>query len=200
MANSILPQRQVFNATHRWQWGIKAGVNYDWVSDMQDGVAKFGFRTGITAEKYLAFNCYFQPSLVLTSRGFSFLQQNYYEGGYQAYFLEIDGLFIFKFGSSKGARGLFFGGGPYFSFGLFGNSEITDLRASATNHEPDIFKTFGSHPNALTKWDIGFHPGLGYDFNKHWQIAAYYNLGLNRVKGGTNWQWRGGHVVLVYTF
>lgn len=196
----ISAQRQVFNASHRWEWGIKAGVNYDWVSNMQDGVSKLGFRLGAKVEKHLAFNCYFQSSWMFTSRGFSFSQKNYLEGYFQAYFLEINGLFLFKFGNSKKKEGFFLGGGPYFAYGLLGNSKITDLRASSANHNPEYFKTFGRHPNALTKWDIGFHAGVGYDFNTHWQIAVYYNLGLNRVKGETNWQWRGGHAVLVYSF
>lgn len=180
-----------------WQFGIKASGSYDKTSIKEGSQMKLGYKAGFVAEKHLVYMLYFQPSVQFTQKGYKYEIPYGFRDETCFSMLEFDAGLLLKFGDERLKRGMFLSLTPYITKAL-------GLKWSQTNikpHSPEynITRTtneFGS----LNTLDIGFKLGIGYDFNRHWEIAANYTFGLNRIAYTNNFKWRGANLNLIYFF
>jgi hypothetical protein len=180
-----------------WRYGLKFDGSYDGSTQSQGITKKFGFKVGFVAEKHLIYNIYFHPSLTLNKKGFESEIKNGYSDKLNGYFLDFDASIQLKFGDERDQTGFLISLTPYFTYGLWGNTEQTDLKpTSATLNQTTTYKTF----DVIKKEDVGFLIGAGYDFNKHWEINANYYFGLLHLQDYNNFRWRGLTVGLEYFF
>ena len=180
-----------------WQFGIKASGSYDKVSIKSKSEMKLGYKAGFVAEKHLVYMLYFQPSLQFTQKGykyeipFGFRDEVYFS------MLEIDAGLLMKFGDERLKRGMFLSLTPFVTKALSVNWTQTNINSANPEYNQTTTSNSLEYLNTL---DIGFKLGIGYDFNRHWEIAANYTFGLNRISVYNNHKWRGVNLNLIYFF
>ncbi len=180
-----------------WQFGIKTSGSYDKVSIRNGGKSKLGYKLGFLAEKHLLYMIYFQPSVQYSQRGYEYEIINGFHEITTYNALEIDAGLLLKFGDDRLKRGLFFSITPYISRGISVNSSRTNINPNSPEYNQTITsKDFGY----INKKDGGFKLGIGYDLNKHFEIATNYTFGFNKINNTTNYKWRGFNLHLVYFF
>ncbi len=192
------PQKSsVKSSKEPWRVGIKIGGSYDNLSMKSGGESKFGFRTGITADKPLVYNLYFQPSLNFVKKGFKYEIANGYRLDANAMMVEVELGLALKFGDNRLKRGFFLNMIPYYTYGIGGKTISTDLNTNSQDFGKETeYKTFEYN----NTYDIGFKLGAGYDFNKHCSISANYTFGMNKYSNTTNYHWRGWTAQLMFFF
>lgn len=180
-----------------WQFGIKTSGSYDKVSIRNGGKSKLGYKLGFLAEKHLLYMIYFQPSVQYSQKSYEYSIRNGFHEITTYNALEIDAGLLLKFGDDRLKRGLFFSITPYISRGISVNSNRTNINPNSPEYNQTITsKEF----DYINKKDAGFKLGIGYDFNKHFEIAANYTFGFNKINNTTNYKWRGFNLHLVYFF
>ncbi len=192
------PQKShVKSSREPWRFGLKIGGSYDDTSVNIGCFPKFGFRTGVTAEKHLVYNLYFQPSVNFVKKGFKHDIENHFKEDINAMYLEVEASLAMKFGDERLKRGFFLNLIPYYTFGIAGKSEFTDLNPTSANlNQVTEYKTFERY----NSYDIGFKLGAGYDFNKRWTVSANYTFGMNKFSNTANLYWRGWSAQLMLFF
>lgn len=180
-----------------WQFGIKTSGSYDKVSIRNGGKSKLGYKLGFLAEKHLLYMIYFQPSVQYSQKSYEYEIRNGFHEITTYNSLEIDASLLLKFGDDRLKRGLFFSITPYISRGISVNSSRTNINPNSSEYNQTISsKEF----DYINKKDGGFKLGIGYDFNKHFEIATNYTFGFNKINNTTNYKWRGFNLHLVYFF
>lgn len=180
-----------------WQFGIKASGSYDKTSIKNGSKLQLGYKAGFVAEKHLVYMLYFQPSIQFTQKGykyeipFGFRDEVYFS------MLEIDAGLLMKFGDERMKKGMFFSITPYLTKTLSVDWSQTNINPINPNYNQTITTNSLEYLNTL---DLGFKLGLGYDFNRHWELSANYTFGLNRISITNNYRWRGVNLNLVYFF
>ena len=180
-----------------WQFGIKTSGSYDKVSIRNGGKSKLGYKLGFLAEKHLLYMLYFQPSVQYSQKSYEYEIRNGFHEITTYNSIEIEAGLLLKFGDDILNRGMFFSITPYISRGLAVNSNRTNINPNSSEYNQTITsKEF----DYINKNDTGFKLGIGYDFNKHFEIAANYTFGFNKINNTTNYKWRGFALHLVYFF
>ncbi len=188
---------EVKSSKEPWRYGIKAGGNLDKISVKSGCSSKFGYKVGLTAEKRLVYNLYFQPSLSFVKKGFEYEIQNGYRMDVNAMLAEIDAGLLLKFGDDRLQKGFFLSLTPYYSYGFAGKSRVTDLNPNSENYNKETeYSTFENN----NRGDIGFKLGLGYDFGKRFEIAGNYTFGMNKYSPTANYRWRAWNIQLILFF
>lgn len=180
-----------------WRFGIKAGASYDGLSIKSGGDYKFGFRAGVSAEKHLVYNLFFQPSLNFAKKGFKYEIANGYSLDVDAMVVEIEAALAMKFGDERTERGFFINLIPYYTYGVGGKTKHVDLNPiSETFNREREYKTFENN----NTYDLGFKLGVGYDFSSHLSLTANYTFGMNKFSPTANYRWRSWGVQLILFF
>lgn len=190
----------VQSSNQPWKFGIRAGLGYDVASIQQGAEYKLGFKAGLVGEKRLVYNMYFQPSLSFQNKGYSYELPFNEKGDINAYLIEGVAGILMKFGDERVGKGLVIVISPYFTYGIGGKSSFEDLRDSTIENYYDNIREKTFSDNRLTKFDIGFQLGLGYDLNHNWEIGGSYNFGMLRMQTYTNFRWKGFQAHLSYFF
>lgn len=178
-----------------WQFGIKTSGSYDKVSIRNGGKSKLGYKLGFLAEKHLLYMLYFQPSVQYSQKSYEYEIRNGFHEITTYNAIEIDAGLLLKFGDDRLKRGMFFSITPYISKGFAVKSIRTNINPNSTEYNQTITsKEF----DYINKNDAGFKLGIGYDFNKHFEIAANYTFGFNKINNTTNYKWRGFALHLVF--
>ena len=86
---------------------------------------------------------------------------------------------------------------PFVTKALSVNWTQTNINSASPDYNQTTTTDNLEYLNTL---DIGFKLGIGYDFNRHWEIAANYTFGLNRISVYNNHKWRGVNLNLIYFF
>lgn len=190
-------QSKVKSSKEPWKFGIKAAGTYDKLSVKTGCTSKLGYKFGLTGEKRLVYNLYFQPSLNYGNKGFQYEIKNGYKLDVEAQFVELEAGLLFKFGDDRLQRGFFLSLTPFVTYGIAGKSTQQDLNPISPTFGNEIeYPTFERNNKA----DIGFRLGCGYDFNKTFEIAAGYTFGMNKYSHATNYRWRGWNLQLLMFF
>ena len=180
-----------------WQFGIKTSGSYDKTSIRNGGKSKLGYKLGFLAEKHLLYMIYFQPSVQYSQKSYEYEIRNGFHEITTYNSLEIDASLLLKFGDDRLNRGMFFSITPYIARGISVNSNRTNINPNSPEYNQTITsKEF----DYINKKDAGFKLGIGYDFNKHFEIAANYTFGFNKINNTTNYKWRGFALHLIYLF
>ena len=189
---------KVKSSNQPWQYGLRAGLSYDIATLQQGANYKMGWKAGLVAEKRLVYNMYFQPSLSIQNKGYSYERPFYDKADINAYLIEGVAGLLMKFGDEKIGRGFIISISPYFTYGVGGKSSFEDLRDTTTNNYYGKIteKTFSD--NRIKPFDLGFQLGIGYDINHNWEIGGNYIFGLQRMMSYTNFRWKGFQVHLTY--
>lgn len=180
-----------------WRFGIKISGSYDKTSIINGGKSKLGYKLGFLAEKHLLYMIYFQPSVQYSQRGYEYEIRNGFHENTTYNAIEIDAGLLLKFGDERLNRGMFFSITPYIARGLAVNLTQTNINPNSPEYNQT---TSYNNFDYINKKDAGFKLGIGYDFNKHFEIAANYTFGLNKINNTTNYKWRGFALHLVYLF
>lgn len=180
-----------------WQFGIKAGSSYNKTSIKSGGKSKLGYKLGFLAEKHLIYMLYFQPSVQYSKKGYEYEIKNGFRETASYDMIEIEAGLLLKFGDDRLKRGLFFSITPYIARGITVNCTKTNINPNSSEYNQT---TTSNNFDNISKKDSGFKFGIGYDFNKHFEIATNYTFGFNRINNTTNYKWRGFNLHLVYFF
>lgn len=193
--NAQYPQQKAVKSSKEpWRYGIKAGGSYDYLSIERGGEAKLGYRIGLVGEKRLVYNIFFQPSLNFIQKGFKYEIEKGYRLDVSAMFLEFEAGLLFKFGDDRLQRGFFLSLTPFYNYGIAGTQLHTDLNPKSPNLNKETeYKMFENN----SRTDLGFRLGIGYDFNKHFEIGAGYTFGMFNYSNTSNYRWRGYNVQLL---
>lgn len=190
-------QKEVKSSKEPWKFGIKAGGSYDYLSIERGGSAKFGYKAGIVGEKRLVYNLFFQPSLNFIQKGFDYEIKNGYHLDVSAMFLEFEAGLLMKFGDDRLQRGFFLSLTPFVTYGLTGTRIHTNLDPKSPDYNKE---TKGKEFEYNDRKDLGFRLGIGYDFNKTFEIGAGYTFGMLNYSPTTNYRWRGYSLNLLMFF
>lgn len=199
LLNAQPVKSKVKSSNQPWQFGLRIGGSFD---NAGSGDYKFGWKAGFVGEKRLVYNMYFQPSLSFQNKGYKYEIPFHTKGDVNAYLLEgVLGILI-KFGDDRLSRGMYIAVSPFFTIGLGGKSEIEDLR-DTTAINPVYYgkvteNTFSDY--ALRTLDLGFHLGVGYDFNRNVSLGGVYYFGLQKMSYYSNARWKGFQIHLSYFF
>ncbi|MCO5240770.1 MAG: PorT family protein [Chitinophagaceae bacterium] len=179
------------------QWGVKAGGNLSGMLLKDEGgyvkiKLRPGFHLGGTAELALADKFSLQPSLLLTSKGFTIDKSGgaqYLYGvdriKFTSYYIELPVNFIFKPQAGNGK--MLLGAGPYFAYGLGGRWKAEANGMSVTgklkfiNDFSSADSSIGGNSRTVpyTKpFDFGANILIGYEFSKNLYIHLNGQLGL----------------------
>lgn len=177
------------------QWGIKGGIdmstfssyNVNFNEDTNTGY-KAGFHVGMTYDKALIKNFYFQPGLLFTLNGTKFNdvipEFRKMTGDVSMYGLEIPLVFSFRPRIGKQTK-LMTDLGFYTRCGLFGSYKFKyDYAAGAGSEYKDI-TVKGSPFDAYKRLDMGLHFGLGMEY-KTYTLGAACQFGLSDVQEGSS--------------
>ena len=154
--------------------GVTAGMNY---SSPKDCEAKLGFNAGVKGELSLDNDVFISASLLLNqkgwkSKGYFFSETNEARVWHvRPYFLELPIHIGYKFNLGEKTK-LFVSGGPFLSYGLFGDSHYTsEIAGNKTKHK--IGDTFKEKQQDRFDWGLG--ASVGIEFCRNYQISASYN-------------------------
>ncbi len=197
LLNAQLTKSKVRSSREPWHFGIKAGGSYDKTSIKDGNQLRFGYKIGFVGEKHLVYMLYFQPSVQFTQKGYKYEIPYGFRDEIYFSMLEIDAGMLLKFGDERLKRGMFLSITPYITRALGVNWTQTNINSSSPNYNQT---TTTNKMDYLSSLDLGFKLGLGYDFNQHWEIAANYTFGLNRIATYNNYKWRGINLNLIYFF
>lgn len=186
-----------FTVSAQVQWGIKGGGNLSaMLLKDETGYTRVklrpGFHLGGTADLALSDKFSFQPSLLLTSKGFMMDESagaQYTYGvdkmKFTSYYIELPVNFIFKPRAGNGK--MLLGAGPYVAYGLGGRWKAEANGMSVTgklkflNDYSDIDTSFGGNSRTVpyTKpFDFGANILIGYEFHKNLYFHLNGQLGL----------------------
>ncbi|MBQ9254209.1 MAG: outer membrane beta-barrel protein [Bacteroidales bacterium] len=194
-----MEQSKVKSFNDPWKFGVNVSATYDYINPSANNSAKVGMKAGIQGEKHLVYMIYFRPSMDLYKRGYTANYPGTVKADVDGYFLEFDATIELKFGDERLGRGWFLSLTPFFTYGLFGNTDQTSLNPDEESYnKPITYKTFDDR--SLTREDIGYKLGLGYDFNHNWEFNLEYLFGFVNVMNFSNYRWRGVSAGLSYFF
>ena len=172
-------------------FGARVGMNVANIGGDGDGDSKLGFKAGVAACFPLADNIYLEPGLYFSPKGSkkeytianvtakTFCNLNYIE-------VPINAVYKFEVNSNFAVRGHM---GPYFSFGLMGNTKTkidgkVDKDTKVKNFSDGHNKAGYPH-NDYSAFDFGLDFGAGIEFSVCY-LGVQYDLGLidfNRNRG-----------------
>ena len=186
-----------FTLSAQVQWGIKGGGNLSaMLLKDETGYIRVklrpGFHLGGMADLALSDKFSFQPSLLLTSKGFTIDKS----GGatvrygvdrikFTSYYIELPVNFIFK--PQVGNGKMLLGAGPYIAYGLGGHwkAEANGMGVTGKlkflNDYSDNDSSFGGNSRKIpyTKpFDFGANILIGYEFHKNLYFHLNGQLGL----------------------
>ncbi|MFW0716749.1 outer membrane beta-barrel protein [Pedobacter sp. N23S346] len=194
-----------FSQTNQVKFGIKAGVTFPTIAaeggaSAYDGPEPLDYKNNISF--YLGGTVDFpvsevfsvQPGLTLTGKGgkAQYYDSNYellnlyvFEGSYKSNIMYVEiplnAVLNFKLGGGK----IFFGGGPYFGFGISGRIKTDGIAQSGGNSVSESTARdikFGSDKD-FKRGDAGLNFLAGYQLNNGFNIHAGYGLGLKTITG-----------------
>lgn len=187
------PYKSEVVSSHKpWSFGFRAGMSYDKTTLRQGSEAQWGYKAGLVGEKQLIYNICFQPSLSFLSKGYKYGYNIPHSPMEQTRAYEIEGVagLVMKFGDEREQRGLIIGVSPYFTYGVGGTMTRTDTLGIKT-------KEGAFAQNNMSKFDLGFQLGVGYDLSRHFEMGLYYYFGLEKITT-FNFLWKGLQFHLTY--
>lgn len=142
------------------QFGAKGGLNFASVNGTNTNGKEVvtSFNLGVLSEIPVSSKFSFQPELMYSGQGYSFMDQT----------IELSYLNVPLMGKYYVAKGLSVEAGPQIGFMFSAKNEKMDVK--------DSFKTV----------DLGVNFGLGYKFNNGLNFGARYNLGLTDINDVQN--------------
>ncbi len=161
-------------ASAQLSFGLKAGLNMSSITETSGSEMKIGYKVGPTVEFMFAPSMGIQSGLLLSSQGVK------YSGGdskIDANYLQIPISFVYKYAIAPTTR-IYGNAGPYFGYGIFGNSTLIKVI--------DV-DTFGD-TGILERFDAGLTMGIGTEVSK-FNFGLNYDLGLTdatKLGSGTN--------------
>lgn len=195
-----------FSQTSQVKFGIKAGVTFPTIAanggasaydgpEPPDYKTNTSFYLGCTVDILVSAVFSIQPGLTLIGKGGKSQVYNsnfepgsnlyIFEGSYKlnTMYLEIpvNAILNFKLGSGK----IFFGGGPYYGFGISGKIKTeatTTTSSSSVSESTDRDVKFGSNED-FKRGDFGFNFLAGYQLKNGFNIHGGYGLGLKTITG-----------------
>ena len=163
------------------QWGIKGGLNGDWVKPYNDSNPRLGFHLGATYDLLLSDKLYLQPGLLFTTSGENretAFDPNIKSGkGFtEIYALEAPLKLSFRPPVGKQTN-LILDLGLYARYGLFGSDHMTYSSEETIKKSP--FETYN-------RPDAGFNLGAGFNFNRIYTGLMYQQGFSNARKSGSS--------------
>lgn len=163
------------------QWGIKGGLNGDWIKPHFYSDPRLGFHLGVTYDFLLSDKLYLQPGLLFTTLGKNrktafnpSAEQG--KGFIEIYALEAPLQLSFRPPIGKQAN-FVLDIGLYVRQGLFGRDHMT------YNSENTIKK---SPFNQFNRSDVGFNIGAGFLFNRIYTGLIYQQGLTDAEKDGSS--------------
>lgn len=163
--------------------GVKAGMNISMatrtVSNTKvDLGSHVGFHAGFTSEIPLIANLYFNPGLFFSSKGYK-ESIPFGKRTVNPYFVEIPLHLMFKLPISNSA--IFGYVGPYFSYGIAGNTVAKVKLPLLEETETKGKISFGSESgDNMRPFDMGLNVGAGFEV-KHFQLSVQYAIGFSNL-------------------
>ncbi|MFD2288472.1 outer membrane beta-barrel protein [Pedobacter petrophilus] len=195
-----------FAQTKPIKFGIKAGVTFPTISANSGASAYDGpepdyktntsFYLGGTVDLPVSDLFSVQPGLALIGKGAKAHVYNsnfepgpnlyIFEGSYKVniMYLEIPVNAVFNFNVGNGK--IFFGGGPYYGFGIGGKIKyegVTTANGRSVNESTNFDVKFGDNED-FKRGDFGFNFLAGYQLKNGFNLHAGYGLGLTTIIGG----------------
>ena len=189
---------EVKSSHQPWNYGIRLGGSYDNTTLKQGTDYKFGWKVGLVGEKRLVYNMYFQPSLSFQDKGYSYEWTYLAKGNINTYLIEGVAGLVMKFGDERLGQGLIISVSPYFTYGVGGKTTDEDLRSDTVSNFYGRTTSESFSDNKLSRFDLGFQLGVGYDFSHKWEIGGIYYFGLQKMTNFNNYRWRGFQIHLTY--
>jgi hypothetical protein len=156
------------------QWGIKGGIDYGTITNMEYANYRFGFHVGGTYDVQLSDKFYFQPALLFSMDNFGFeSNQLVLNGTVDRYLLEVPANISYRPSITKKMK-FIFDLGVYSKYGLFGDKEYR--LADNTIHKDSSY-------DAYNRLDIGLNLGTGIDIGRIYAGLDYQYSLTNAEKG-----------------
>jgi hypothetical protein len=176
------------------QWGIKGGLNYSDIAQYQDASYRLGAHLGITFDKALSANWYFQPGLLFTSYGTNLKAiPNFAKSGHVVlYGFEVPLNFSFRPSIGNNLK-LLTEVGLYARYGLFGQKKYVyeAVTGAGTVNESPF--------DAYNRFDLGANLGIGIQKGSY-SVSAAYLVGLPSAQKGMGLPHQMFRVSLGYQF
>lgn len=171
------------NAQENLKWGVVAGMNLSKMSTT--GLdSKVGYHVGVRAELGLpqvANGLYLDASALLSAKG---AKMDFGDLGSQkinANYLEIPIHIGYKYAVNDNFS-VFGSFGPYFSYGLFGQTKVEELDYDDEYeliNTSNKYDTFGD--DGLKRFDCGLGLRVGVEIKKIYRVALGYDFGLTET-------------------
>lgn len=135
-----------------------------------DSKARIGIQAGLVARfqleysSFRTFKNYIQAELVYSAQG----EKN---GKYEQYVDYLTLPVMYKYYLTDNDADFFVEAGPQFSYAI--NTNLEPYKS----HDPSK-PHFGSDNNILNKFDVAFNGGIGYSFQRKFELNLRYSLGL----------------------
>jgi Outer membrane protein beta-barrel domain len=173
------------------QWGIKAGINYSAFS-VGTSAPKLTWpgHAGITYDKQISGNWYFQPALLVTSWGAEY--NRVFRGHARMYGLELPLNISFRPKIGDTGFNVVTDFGLYARCGLFGKRKYTDPFVDAEEVEESSY-------NKYKRFDMGLNLGLGLQKGRIYGIVSCA-LGLTSVSPNSDARHESYRLSLGYRF
>lgn len=169
------------------QFGLRAGLNIGTLGkDLNNTDPQIGYNAGLIYDINLTGSLYLQPGLFLNMKGGKIEQKTGVaifgkdfatsEVNTKLNYLEIPIDFKLKVDATVFKFDIF--AGPYFSYGLFGKTEVDGSLLSLVTLK-DEYNSFKD--NGFKNFDWGLQFGAGWYYGEHLYLGVAYDLGLQNI-------------------
>lgn len=174
------------------KYRFRAGLNLsnmlvkDDVGSFPSGTDQYvGFHLGITAQYGIGSKFFFEPEVLISSKGFQFEEEIDLsgtivnaEGKFKPLYLDIP--LTFKIYLVKESKGVYFALGPYIGVGIGGKNETTlSVLGNTETRSTDI--DWGSGENDdFKRFDLGIKTRAGIEFNS-FLFDISYDYGITNI-------------------
>lgn len=167
--------------------GLRAGLNFNSLSDDADTDAKVGFRVGVEVDIPVWESLHIVPGLYFSTRPCKSESNGYYsDGEYETEFspsyLELPVLASYRYQFNKDWA-IRVDLGPYFAYGLGGKEKWTtyyEVSDEEIREESGSEKLFSGGDHMLKRFDAGIVVGVGAIYKK-FTATLNYQAGLSNI-------------------
>lgn len=169
--------------------GLRAGLNFNSLSDDADTDAKVGFRVGVEVDIPVWESLHIVPGLYFSTRPCKAEDNYYYDEGteynFSPSYLELPVLASYRYQFNKDWA-IRVDLGPYFAYGLGGKAKRTvyyEDYYEEIREESGSEKLFSGSDHMLKRFDAGIVVGVGAIYKK-FTATLNYQAGLANIYNG----------------
>ena len=140
------------------RWDVKFGMNFSNQTKLDETKALPGFTMGVGADYAFNENWYFQPGVMITSKGYK-VKESGEKFTARPIYLDIPILAAYKFDITDNTK-FVINAGPYLAIGLGGK----------VKEDGDNCKIFDDKGGDWKRFDLGLQWGVGVELGEHYLV------------------------------